>query len=127
VKTYSVQALPWSAASDSEVVLIAEGFNWWALIFGPFWALWHGMWRTAIVLVVIGIVIGGLGALIGLVPDAVSVFELLVQIGLGLWGNDLRRAALARRWGYVERAVICARNREEAEQRYFTTVAPGAA
>ena len=126
MKTYSVQTLPWSAASDSDVVLIAEGFNWWALIFGPFWALWHGMWRTAIVLVVIAAALGGLGALIGVTPDVVSVFELLVQIGLGLWGNDLRRAALARRLGYVERAVVCGRNYEEAEQRYFTTVAPDA-
>jgi hypothetical protein len=127
VKTYSVQTLPWSAASDSEAVLIAEGFNWFALIFGPFWALWHGMWRTAIVLVVIGAALGGLGALIGVMPDVVSVFEVLVQIGLGLWGNDLRRAALSRQRGYVERAVVCGRNQAEAEQRYFTTVAPGAA
>lgn len=127
MKTYSVQTLPWSAASDSEAVLIAEGFNWFALIFGPFWALWHGMWRTAIVLVVIGAALGGLGALIGVMPDVVSVFEVLVQIGLGLWGNDLRRAALARQRGYVERAVVCGRNQAEAEQRYFTTVAPGAA
>ncbi len=126
MKTYSVQTLPWSAASDSDVVLIAEGFNWPALIFGPFWALWHGMWRTAFVLLVIGAALGGLGTLIGITPDVVSVFQALVQIGLGLWGNDLRRAALALR-GYVERAVVSGRNQEEAEQRYFTTVAPGAA
>ena len=123
MKIYSVQALPWSAASDADVVLVPEGFNWFALIFGPFWALWHGMWRTAIALVVIGAVLGGLGALIGVEPDVVSVFQFLVQIGLGLWGNDLRRAALARR-GYVERAVVCGRNQDEAEQRYFTTVTP---
>ena len=127
MKTYSVQALPWSAASDSEIVLIAEGFNRFALIFGPFCALWHGMWRTAIVLVVIGIAIGGLGTLFGVTPDVVTVFQILVQIGLGLWGNDLRRAALARQRGYVERAIVCGRNQEEAEQRYFTTVAPDAA
>lgn len=126
MKTYSVQTLPWSSASDSDVVLIAERFNWLALIFGPFWALWHGMWRTAIVLVVIGVAIGGASALAGLAPDAASVFQVLVNIGLGLWGNDLRRAALARR-GYVERAVVAGRNEVEAEHRYFTTVAPDAA
>jgi hypothetical protein len=126
VKTYSVQTLPWSSASDGSVVLIAEGFNWYALIFGPFWALWHGMWRTAIVLLVIGAAIGGVGALAGLAPDAVSVSQVLVQIALGLWGNDLRRSALARR-GYVERAVVAGRNQVEAEYRYFTTAAPDAA
>jgi hypothetical protein len=126
VKTYSVHTLPWSAASDGDVVLIAERFSWPALIFGPFWALWHGMWRTVIVLLVIGAAIGGGGALAGLAPDAVSVFQALVQIGLGLWGNDLRRAALARR-GYVERAAVAGRNEAEAEHRYFTTVAPDAA
>ncbi len=126
MKTYSVQTLPWSSASDSGVVLIAERFNWFALIFGPFWALWHGMWRTAIVLLVIGAAIGGVSAVAGLAPNAVSVFQVLVQIGLGLWGNDLRRAALARR-GYVERAVVAGRDADEAEHRYFTTVAPDVA
>lgn len=126
MKIYSVQTLPWSSASDSAVVLIAERFNWYALVFGPFWALWHGLWRTAIVLVVIGAAIGGAGTLAGLAPDAVSVFQVIVQIGLGLWGNDLRRAALSRR-GYVERAVVAGRNADEAEHRYFTTVTPDAA
>lgn len=126
MKIYSVQTLPWSSASDSSVVFIADRFSWPALIFGPFWTLWHGMWRTTIGLVVIGAAIGGASALVGLAPDAVSVFQVLVQIGLGLWGNDLRRAALARR-GYVERAVVAGRDAVEAEHRYFTTVAPDAA
>ena len=52
MKAYSVQTLPWSSASDSDVALIVEGFSWPALIFGPFWALWHGLWRTVIVWVV---------------------------------------------------------------------------
>jgi hypothetical protein len=122
VRTYSVQSLPWSSASDGDVVIIAEKFNWLAFIFGPFWAFWHGMWRTAIVLLVIAAAIGGLGTLAGLATDLISVLQLLVQIGLGLWANDLRRAALGWR-GYVERAVVAGRNAEEAEHRYFTTVA----
>ena len=126
MKTYSVQILPWSAADDAEAVLINEGFNWTALIFGPFWALWHGMWRTAIVLLIIGVVIGGAGALTGLAPDAVSLVQILIQFGLGLWGNDLRRAALTRQ-GYVERTIVAGRNQTEAEHRYYTTVLPDAA
>lgn len=126
MKTYSVHALAWSAAEDADVVIVAEGFSWPALLFGPFWALWHGMWKTAIALLVIGAVIGGLGAAARLAPDAVSVLQLLVQVGLGLWGNDLRRLALARR-GYVERAVVAGRDARDAEHRYFITAMPGAA
>jgi len=122
VKTFSVQILPWSSASDGDVVLIVEGFSWLALFFGPFWALWHGMWRTVIVLLVIAALISGGGALAGLANELVSVLQIFVQIGLGLWGNDLRRAALARQ-GYVERAVVAGRNGEEAEHRYFTVAA----
>ncbi|NNE82938.1 MAG: DUF2628 domain-containing protein, partial [Alphaproteobacteria bacterium] len=126
MRTYSVQSLPWSSASDGDVVIIAEKFNWLAFIFGPFWAFWHGMWRTAIVLLVVAAVMGGLGAFAGLAADLVSALQLLIQIALGLWANDLRRAALARR-GYVERVVVAGRNGEEAEHRYFTTVAQNAA
>lgn len=126
MKTYTVHILPWSAMRHGDVVLIAEGFSWRALIFGPFWALWHGMWRTAIVLLVLAVAIGGAAELAGLAPDAVSVFQLLVQTGLGLWGNDLRRAALARR-GYVERTVIVARNETEAEHRYIAAATPDVA
>ena len=122
MKIYSVQTLPWSSASDADVVLVVEGFSWPALLFGPFWALWHGMWRTAIVLLVIIVSVGGLGALAGLATDVAPVLQILVQIGLGLWGNDLRRAALSRQ-GYVEQAVVAGRNGEEAEHRYFTTLA----
>ena len=126
MKTYSVQTLPWSSASDADVVLITEGFSWPALIFGPFWALWHGMWRTTIVLVVIAGAVGGIGALTDVAPNVISVALFLVQFGLGLWGNDLRRAALARH-GYVERAVVAGRTETEAEHRYFTTMAADAA
>lgn len=126
MKTYSVQFLPWSSASDGDVVIIAEKFNWLAFVFGPFWAFWHGMWRTAIVLLVIAAAIGSLGVFAGLAADLISALQLLVQTGLGLWANDLRRAALARR-GYVERAVVAGRNGEEAEHRYFTTVAQNVA
>ena len=126
MKSYSVQTLPWSSANDADVVLIAEGFNWAALIFGPIWALWHGLWRSATVLLLIGVAIGGLGAVAGVAPNGVSLLQILVQIGLGLWGNDLRRAALARR-GYVERAVVAGRNEGEAQYRYYTTATPGPA
>ena len=77
------------------------------------------------VLSIPGAALGGLGSLVGATPDVVSIFQFLVQIGLGLWANDLRRAALARR-GYVERAVVCGHDQAEAEQRYFNTVAPDA-
>ena len=75
---------------------------------------------------VVGAVIFGAGALTGLAPDAVSLVQILIQFGLGLWGNDLRRAALTRQ-GYVERTVVAGRNQTEAEHRYYTTVTPGAA
>ncbi|NKB49279.1 MAG: DUF2628 domain-containing protein [Alphaproteobacteria bacterium] len=122
MKVYSVQTLPWSSASDGDPVIIAERFNWAAFLFGPFWALWHGMWRTAIVLLVIAVAVGGFGALAGVAADLVSAVQILIQIAIGLWANDLRRAALSRR-GYVERAVVAGNSHEEAEHRYFTTVA----
>lgn len=122
MKIYTVHSLPWSAASDGDLIIVREGFSWWALIFGPLWALWHGLWRTAIVLVAISLAIGALAGLLGMAADAATWLQLVVQIGFGLWANDLRRMGLARR-GYVERAVVAGGSLQEAEQRYFITVA----
>ena len=115
---YTVHTNSWSAAPDGDAILIREGFCLPAFLFGPLWALWHGMWRTAIVLlfVSVGVSVAALAA--GLADGAELALSLGLQAAIGLWANDWRRYALARR-DVLERGTIAARRLRDAERRYI--------
>ncbi len=118
VKIYTAQILPWSASLDGEVVLIKEGFNWAGFLLGPFWALWHGMWKTMIITILILTIIPIVGNALHLTSYLPIIFQFQVLLFMGMWANDFRRAALFQS-GYVECAVIAGRNKNEAEHRYL--------
>lgn len=117
-RIYTVHARAWSTSADADAVLVPEGFNWAAAVFGPFWALWHGMWRTAIALLVLSLAVSGAVFLAGMTDAVDMTLSLAVQAAIGLWANDWRRYALARR-DFTERAVVGGRNLADAEAHYF--------
>ncbi|MEK9708323.1 MAG: DUF2628 domain-containing protein [Alphaproteobacteria bacterium] len=117
-RIYTVHAPGWSPAADADAVLVPEGFNWAAFFFGPLWALWHGMWRTAIALLVISLGLSGAVFAAGMTDAVDMTLSIAVQVAIGLWANDWRRYALARR-DYRERAVVSGRNLADAEAHYF--------
>ena len=115
---YTIHTNGWSAAPDDDAILIREGFNVAAFVFGPFWALWHGMWRTAIVLLLLAGAVSGGALAAGLTDGAELVLSLGVQAATGLWGNDWRRHVLARR-DVLERGTVSGRRLRDAERRYL--------
>lgn len=121
-KIYTVHTNAWSAAPDGDAILIKEGFSLPAFLFGPLWALWHGMWRTAIVLLILSGVVSGTALVAGLADGAEFALSLGLQVAIGLWANDWRRHVLAR-GDILERGVISARRLRDAEQRYITGAA----
>jgi hypothetical protein len=95
-------------------VLVKEGFSWPAFLFQPAWALWHGLWATAL-LVALGI------AGVTLLPighEGQAAVALGQAALLGYVANDLHRWALERR-GFRFGAVIAGRDRESAEYRFI--------
>ena len=118
MRTYSLHVRPAGASADGDAVLIREGFSWAAFLLSVPWALWHGLWRAAIVLIVAGAAIGVVVALFGLDAFSQTVVGLGYGLIVGLAAPDLRRRGLARR-GYVERGIVVGRNRAEAEFRYL--------
>ena len=87
--------------------LVPEGFSFWAFVFGPFWLAYHGAWMFA-----------ALGLVIDLSVDVLAPgwagFGL--ALGFGLFGQDLRRAALSLR-GFTLVHVIAARDADAAFAR----------
>lgn len=121
MKVYTVHRLAWSAEDDGDAVFVKEGFCWPALLFGVFWTLWHGMWVATVAVLGLGIVTGLVVELTGLADSLASLVQVALHVGLGIFGNDLRRWSL-RRAGYVESAVVVAPKRAEAEYRYFAAL-----
>lgn len=113
-----MHARPWSAASDGDAVFVRDGFSWAAFICGPLWALWFGMWRTVIGLLLLSGGLSGLVFAVGMAEGGELAVTLALQAAMGLWGNDWRRYVLRRR-DMAERAVVSGRNTRNAEDRYF--------
>ena len=118
MRLYTVHVRRHGPDADSDLVLIKEGICWPAFFLGPLWALWHRLWLAALVVLVAGLALSGVGILLrldGLSQGAVSVgFAAIV----GFVANDLRRRWLERRH-FTLAAVVSADGREAAEWRFL--------
>ncbi len=88
-----------------------EGFAWGALFFGPIWLALHRAWIAAAIDLALGVLAAALvhGA-------AGPVLLLALAVLQGMFGNDLRRAGLARR-RFLLAHVVAARDRDAALAR----------
>lgn len=103
---------------DRGLVLVKEGFNWPALFFSVFWALWCRLWWVAAGLVVVNIVLSAALTLLGADPASEAAVSLGFAVLLGLLANDLKRWTLDRR-GFRQIGVVAAQDIEAAERRFF--------
>jgi hypothetical protein len=105
------------------IVFVKDGFNWPALFFPALWFLYHRLWIELLVFLAALI---GMDALLSLSSFG-EAMSLWCSIGLsllvGLQANDLRERALARK-GFARIGMIEARNRDEAEFRFFENWLP---
>jgi len=102
--------------SDADMALVKEGFSWPGLVFAGLWALWHRMWLAAVAIFAVFAIVSGL--LAGAGPAAQALASALLGLGLGLFGNDIRRWHLRRR-GFAEAGAVRGENLTEAERRFL--------
>ncbi|MFC0389209.1 DUF2628 domain-containing protein [Muricoccus vinaceus] len=102
------------AGTEAATRLVREGFSLGALLFGPLWLLWHGLW-----LALLGYVL--LAVALAFLPDLWEGWAVLaLQVLLGWHAHDLRRWTLGRR-GFATRGVVVGRDEEEALLRLIST------
>jgi hypothetical protein len=126
MRVYTIHLPPPFTVREGEPEVVREGFNWFALVFGPLWALVKGMWVPAILILVAGLLIGFGAGLAGLNELARSVLGLAFAVFVGAEANDWHRRHLDRK-GWREAATVAASSRELALRRYADLAALGAA
>ena len=122
MRIYTVHVPPSGAVGEAE--LVKEGFCWPALVLGPIWAAWHGLWLWALGLLAVTAGLSLLGELWPSADALTSIFGLAVGVLFAGEANDLRRRQLVRRgWRHV--GVVGGPGIESAHRRFIDLSALG--
>jgi len=109
---------PRTPEDAARVVFLRDKFSWPALLFGPFWLIWQGLWLALLLWVVLFFAIAvGVVALElndNLMLAAIAIPSLLIAMD----ATELRRRKLLRK-GMRDAGVVVADNIEVAERRFF--------
>ena len=126
MRIYTIHLPPPFSTALREPVVVAEGFNWWALVFSGLWAFGHRMWLLGAAMLAATTAIAlGLDWM-GVSETADAVITLAVGIYIGFAANDWHRAHLARK-GWKQAGVVAAADRDGALRRYLDFASIGAA
>ena len=110
MRTYTVQRPPYPGSA----VLLPEGFSWGALVFGPIWFLWHGLWLSALLLLLVQMALSGAMDFFG-VPLAVAWMpSACVSVLVGFNARDWWRLMLDRQ-DFTFVGVVMSTSLEKAE------------
>ena len=118
MRLYTIHVRHHGLDPDRDIVLVKEGFSWPAFFLTVLWAVWKGLWGTA--LAILGIYLAASALAYALEPDPVSeaVLGVALAVIIGLIANDARRRKLARD-GYAFEGVLAAKDLESAEFEYL--------
>ena len=97
-----------------DFALVPFGFSWGAFLFQALWALYRGVWLTAIALLLFGLAVQVAASMAGLPPASAFAAELGAAAVIGLAGPHLRLLELGRR-GYRTVDIVAARSLAAAE------------
>lgn len=108
-----------SAQSPADrIAFVRDGFSWAALVFGPFWLIWHRLWWALLGYAALMIAAGFIMAKLGLSADMRLIVNLLIAFLMGLEATSLRRWTLSRaKWRQLD--LVVADDRDAAERRFF--------
>lgn len=94
-----------------DIILVKEGFSFWALILGPIWFLYHKMFNEFFVLAVINLVIGQSSSILSL-QDKIFI-ELVIIFFVSVNANHWYCLKLQKD-GYKIVNIIRGKNKDQA-------------
>jgi hypothetical protein len=116
---WTAHTRPGGGADD--VVLVREGFSWWALFFPLLWLAAKGMWIVLLVALGAQLAIWALAEAAGFGDVMSFVLSCAINFIIAFEGNDLLRWTYRRR-GFEPAGLVKGDNLDEAEYRFFTEV-----
>jgi hypothetical protein len=97
---------------------VRDGFHFWAMVFGPFWLLWHRLWLALLGWILFFVLLEVGLARLGLGGTAIFFVNVIVALLMGLEAASLRRWTLSRgNWRQLD--VVIADDEDTAERRFF--------
>jgi len=99
-----------------DLIFVRDRWSWAALVFGPFWLIWHRLWWELAAFVGLSLVVGIGFSVLGAAEPVQMAAQSVLSLGLAIAGNDLRRGALERR-GYREIGSVTGETLEDCEDR----------
>ena len=118
MSVYTVHVTPLDA-EGIEARFIREGFAGAALVFGPLWLIYYGLWRALLGWAIAIGLLAGISTLLHISGDTRLLLAELLSLYIGFEGNTLRRTASERsNWPMVD--VVTGRRLEEAERDFFS-------
>ncbi len=104
--------------SAETFVFVRDGFHFWAAAASLIWLLYHRLWIATVGYLVVAFGLMTIARLAGGSANTNLLIMALVALFMGFEAASLRRWTLSRgKWRQLD--VIVARNRDEAERRFF--------
>ncbi len=109
---------PDGRAAADRFVFVRDGFHLWAAVFGVLWFLVHRLWLAALGCLAVLMLAGIAMAMLPVGNDVRTLVVVLIALLIGFEASSLWRWTLSHgRWRQLD--VVVARNRREAEHRFF--------
>ncbi|MGB3416491.1 MAG: DUF2628 domain-containing protein [Mesorhizobium sp.] len=115
---YVVMEPPGRGHEADETSFVRDGFSWFGFLVPPLWLAWHRRWIEAGLAFVAIALIAVAAETFGM-PLLGAPLILLVMLYVGLEGQALRLAAMARN-GWRQWGVVVADSLDDADLRYAT-------
>jgi len=117
MKLYNIFIKQDSAGRVEDVVLLKDGISILALIFTPFWFLYHKMWNEFFAVIFITIIFSLFAEISSDVTEALlqSILLLLISVNANYWlGEHLRKKR-----NYIFAGVVFAKTAAEAKLNFI--------
>ncbi|GLQ05249.1 DUF2628 domain-containing protein [Sneathiella chinensis] len=98
------------------IVVVKDGFCWFALLLPFLWAVWHRLWLAFIGFLLVSMAVKTVLDVTGATGPFLWFPEAALGLIFALAAQELRHMKLMRD-GYRELGPICANGRDEAESR----------